>query len=224
MLATSATRPARLSETMRRVRLEKESAKKNCPARRNQPSGRRQPFSPALSSATRYRSGSSEASSWFRLGSGCVRSSNGRAAGCNAPLCNSTLLTPNGRMCQSTLPPGERRSGFLEAIADTVQGLDHLEIVVDHLELLAQPLDVAVDGAVVDIDLVVIGRVHQRVAAFYHTRPRRQRLQDQEFGHGERHRLVLPGAGMTLRIHAQQAAVECARIRLLRHGGRILGL
>jgi hypothetical protein len=28
MLATSATRPARLSETMRRVRLEKESAKK----------------------------------------------------------------------------------------------------------------------------------------------------------------------------------------------------
>ena len=32
-----------MSETMRRVRLEKESAKKNCPARRSQPSGRRQP-------------------------------------------------------------------------------------------------------------------------------------------------------------------------------------
>src|SRR5580765_4548115 len=179
MLATRATRPARLSETIRRVRLEKERAKKNCPARRNQPSGRRQPFSPALSSATRYRSGSSEASSWFRLGSGCVRSSNGRAAGCDAPFCSSTLFTPNGRKCQSALPPAERRSGFLEAIADAVQRLDHLEIVVDHLELLAQPLDVAVDGAVVDIDLVVIGGVHQRVAAFHHPGPGRERLQDQ---------------------------------------------
>ena len=37
-----------MSETMRRVRLEKESAKKNCPARRSQPSGRRQPFSRGL--------------------------------------------------------------------------------------------------------------------------------------------------------------------------------
>ncbi|WGR94319.1 hypothetical protein MTX20_08480 [Bradyrhizobium sp. ISRA435] len=45
MLATSATSPARLSETMRRVRLENDSAKKNWPARRSQPSGRRQPFS-----------------------------------------------------------------------------------------------------------------------------------------------------------------------------------
>ena len=38
------------------------------------------------------------------------------------------------------------------------------------LELLAQPLDVAVDGAVVDIDLVVVGRIHQGVAAFHHAR------------------------------------------------------
>src|SRR3954465_5794141 len=151
MLATRATRPARLSETIRRVRLEKERAKKNCPARRNQPSARPQSASPALSSAMRSRSGSSEASSWFRLGSGCVRSSNGRAAGCDAPFCNSYASTPYGRMCQSALPPGERRSGFLEAIADAVQGLDHLEIVVDHLELLAQSLDVALDAAVADL-------------------------------------------------------------------------
>src|SRR6187401_1002245 len=224
MLATSATRPARLSETMRRVRLEKESAKKNCPARRNQPSGRRQPLSPALSSATRSRSGSSEASSWFRLESGCVRSSNGQAAGFDAPLCRFYAFYAERADVSVARPPAERRSGFLEAIADAVQRLDHLEVVVDDLELLAQPLDVAVDGAVVDIDLVVIGRIHQRVAAFHHTGPRRQRLQDQEFGHGERHRLVLPGAGMTFRIHPQKAAVERARIRLLRHGGRILGL
>ena len=53
---------------------------------------------------------------------------------------------------------------LLEAVADAVERLDHLEIVVDGLELLAQPLDVAVDGPVVDIDLIVIGRIHQRVA------------------------------------------------------------
>src|SRR5439155_17293068 len=135
MLATRATRPARLSETIRRVRLEKESAKKNCPARRNQPSGRRQPLSPGLSSATLRCSRSSEASSWFRLESGCVRSSKGRAAGCDARFVVPS--TPNGRMCQSAHPPEKRRSGFLEAIADAVQRLDHLEIVVDHLELLA---------------------------------------------------------------------------------------
>jgi hypothetical protein len=38
------------------------------------------------------------------------------------------------------------------AVADAVEGLDLGELVVDDLELLAQPLDVAVDGAVVDID------------------------------------------------------------------------
>src|SRR5438874_12040138 len=135
MLATRATRPARLSETIRRVRLEKESAKKNCPARRNQPSGRRQPFSPVLSSATRSRSGSSEASSWFRLESSCVRSSKAEL-----PVVMRRFViprsTPNGRMCQSALPPGKRRSGFLEAIANAVQRLDHFELVVDYLELL----------------------------------------------------------------------------------------
>src|SRR3981189_2202090 len=60
-----------------------------------------------------------------------------------------------------------RKSGFLEAVAHTVQGFDHLEIVVHDLELLAQPLDVAVDGAIVDIDLIVIGRATQGVAAFH---------------------------------------------------------
>src|SRR5665213_3032333 len=40
-------------------------------------------------------------------------------------------------------------------------------LVVDDLELLAQAFDVAVDGAVVDINLVVIGRIHQGVAAFH---------------------------------------------------------
>jgi hypothetical protein len=49
---------------------------------------------------------------------------------------------------------------------------------------------VAVDGAVVDIDLIVIGHVHQLIAAFHEAGPLRQRLQQQELGHGQRH--VLP--------------------------------
>src|SRR5579875_811107 len=82
-------------------------------------------------------------------------------------------------------------TSLLEAIADAVQRLDHLEVLVHELEFLAQPLDMAVDGAVVDIDLIVIGGVHQRIAALHDAWPLRQRLQDQEFGNGQRHRLVL---------------------------------
>src|SRR3954452_24097698 len=70
---------------------------------------------------------------------------------------------------------GARASGFLEAGADAVGRLRQPDLVVADLELLAQPLDVAVDGAVVDIDLVVIGGVHQRVAALHHAGPGRER-------------------------------------------------
>src|SRR5215510_2276363 len=68
---------------------------------------------------------------------------------------------------------------LLEAIADAVKGLDDVEVVVCLLELLAQPLDVAVDGAVVDVDLVVVGGIHQRVARLDHARTCGERLQDE---------------------------------------------
>ena len=77
----------------------------------------------------------------------------------------------------------------------------------------------AVDGAVVDIDLVVIGRVHQRVAAFHHAGAGGERLQDEELGDRQGDRLVLPGAGMALRIHAQQAALEHLGVGFLRRRG-----
>jgi hypothetical protein len=67
---------------------------------------------------------------------------------------------------------------FLESVADAVQGLDHFKIRLDHLELFAQPLDVALDGAVVDIHLIVVSRIHQSVAALDYARPGRQRLQN----------------------------------------------
>jgi hypothetical protein len=52
---------------------------------------------------------------------------------------------------------------------------------------------VAVDRAVVDVDLVVIGDIHQGVAAFHHAGTGGDRLQDQELGDREGDRLVLPG-------------------------------
>jgi hypothetical protein len=114
---------------------------------------------------------------------------------------------------------------LLEAIADAIERFDHLEIVSrpqSVVELLAQALDVAVDGAVVDIDLIVIGRIHQRVAAFHDAGALRQRLQDQELGDGQRDRLALPGAGVALRVHAQQAALQRLGVGFLRRGGGIL--
>src|SRR5271165_4167469 len=80
-----------------------------------------------------------------------------------------------------------RASLFLEPIADAIKGLDHLELVIDNLEFLAQPLDVAVDRAVIDIDLIVIGRVHQSIAALDDAGSRRERLEDQEFGDRQSH-------------------------------------
>src|ERR1700749_3556547 len=174
MLATSASKPAIFSETMRRVRLENESVNRNCPARLSQLSGRCQPFRTGFSAATSSMAKDDVAFSAVSLESGCVRSSNR-----HPPAKPPTHPTPIGSRRQRA-PRAPRLTCFLETVSDAVQRLDHLEIVAHHLELLAQPLDVAVDGSVVDIDLVVIGRVHQRVAALHHTRARRQRLQDQE--------------------------------------------
>ena len=46
----------------------------------------------------------------------------------------------------------ERIQTFLVPVPDAVQRFDLGEVGIDFLELLAQALDVAVDGAVVDID------------------------------------------------------------------------
>jgi hypothetical protein len=91
-------------------------------------------------------------------------------------------------------------------------------------EVHAQPLDVAVDGPVVHILLIDIGCVHQGVAAFHHPSPARQRLQDEKFSDGERHRLVFPGARMPFRAHAQLAAfdhwqVGCHRNPIVKEAG-----
>src|SRR5476649_2687345 len=111
---------------------------------------------------------------------------------------SASALKP--RMRQVRAEKCGKRPLFAITIADAIQRLDGVEIVGHRLELLAQPLDVAVDGAVVDIDLVVIGRVHQTVAAFDKAGTLRQRLQDQEFSDRQPDRLALPGAFMPLGI------------------------
>src|SRR5262245_18448458 len=106
---------------------------------------------------------------------------------------------------------------FYKTITDAIKRLNHLEIVVNYLEFLARPLDVAVDRAVVDVNLVIVRGVHQRVAAFDHARTSLERLQDEKFGDRESDGLALPGAGMSLGVHTQLAALQdLCRIDLLR--------
>src|ERR1700761_4464341 len=234
MLATRNRSPAILSETMRRVRLENDSVNRNWPARVSSRSGRRHFLTCRVSAATPSSCAeSSRAPSWaFTPGLGWVRSSTGdhcvRWFGADRILPQTGAQVSAASHARKYKPRTKYRRGvpqpvssFLEAVADAVERFDHLEIVVDHLELLAQPLDVAVDGAVVDIDLVVIGRIHQRVAALHHAGTGRERLQDQEFGDGQGHRLVLPGASVALGIHPEQAAVERLGVIFLRGCRRI---
>src|SRR5579871_5182777 len=82
------------------------------------------------------------------------------------------------------------RSDLAVAVTDAIERFDGVEVSVDLAELLAHALDVAVDGAVVDVDLIIVGRVHQVVAALHEPRTLRQRLQQQELGDGESHRLA----------------------------------
>src|SRR3984893_13284428 len=98
------------------------------------------------------------------------------------------------------------RSAVAVSITDAIEGFDLAELGIDRLELLAQPLDVAVDRAVIDIDVLAIGRVHQLVAVLDVARTLRQGFEDQELGHGQLDRVALPGALMTRRVERHLAA------------------
>src|SRR5712691_792663 len=174
MPTTSASRPATLRNRMRQVRLEKLWVMKNCHARR----GRLLRSTATASSAGAFTPTSADddanavrSSTWSR-----------QSVSCTLRLARFDSI-PQWRRSRQ----GPSRSGLLEPVADAVECLDHVERFVDRLELLAQPLDVAVDRAVVDIDLIVVGGVHQRVATLDHARPARQRLQDQELGDRQGH-------------------------------------
>src|SRR5579862_8083244 len=102
----------------------------------------------------------------------------------------------------------EARSGFAVAVTDAIEGFDRIELRVDLAELAPHALDVAVDGAVVDIDLIVVGRVHQVVAAFDEAGALGQGLQEQELGHGQLHWPVVPQAVVPRGIEGQPPALD----------------
>src|SRR5258707_200997 len=160
MPMTSASSPARLRRTIRRVRLEGPWRATKSRMRRTTP-GRRGDASPGRSvSPGRWASAAAEAVCTVRS-STLVISLKARRP--KAGLISRTLSQSPGAVIRGG-------SSFLEAIAHAVERLDHVEGVVNDLEFLAQALDVAVDRAVVDIDLVVVGGIHQGVATFHHAR------------------------------------------------------
>ena len=53
---------------------------------------------------------------------------------------------------------------FVVAVADAIQRCDGREIVINAAQFFAQPFDMAIDCAVIDIDLIVIGHIHQLIA------------------------------------------------------------
>src|SRR5436190_18627297 len=95
------------------------------------------------------------------------------------------------------------RSDLFEAIPDTIKRFNHVERSIDRFELSAQSFDVTVDSPVVNIYLIVIGRVHERVAALHDARTAGERLEHQKLGDGQLARLAVPRRDVTLGIHAQ---------------------
>src|SRR5258707_5346525 len=130
----------------------------------------------------------------------------GRAGAGAAPRRLNAAAIREPRPCS----PNRRRtgSGVAVSVSDAIKRFDLLEFAVDLAELAAHPLDVAVDGAVVDIDRLAVGGVHQLVAVLHMARPLGQRLQKQELGDGEVHLLALPGALVAAGIKHQLAAPD----------------
>src|SRR5258708_27266897 len=79
--------------------------------------------------------------------------------------------TAAGAASRSSGAGGCCASAISVTIDDAIKGFDLAKAGIDRLELLSQPLDVAVDGAVIDIDVLAIGAVHELVPAFHVARP-----------------------------------------------------
>src|SRR3569623_2129576 len=102
---------------------------------------------------------------------------------------------------------GPCSSSFLgKSVPHAVKRLARLELALDLPELASQPLDMAVDGAIVDIDIFLIGDVHQLVARLHHPWALGERLQDHELGNGERDVAAGPADAVPRRIHDQAAS------------------
>src|SRR4051794_2735057 len=96
----------------------------------------------------------------------------------------------------------------VETVSDAIKGLDCIEFGIAFAKLAPDPLDVAVDRPVVDIDVFVIGDVEQLVARLDHAWALSERLQDQELGDRQGDALAVPQYLVTIGIHDQPAALE----------------
>src|SRR5579862_406626 len=118
-----------------------------------------------------------------RLTSNSRRASEKRCSfsgGAQRPVRSSRRRTP--RFAAADVARGDA-SPFLVPVADTVERLDLREIRIDGFQLLAQPLDVAVDGPVIDEDVLAVGCIHQLVTILHMSRACCERFEDEELGH-----------------------------------------
>src|SRR5688572_5405197 len=93
------------------------------------------------------------------------------------------------------------RSLFVrEAITGAIERFDSIELRIDLPEFAPDALDVAVYGAIVDIDVVLISGIHQLVARLHDAGALRQRLEDQELGDGQRHVDAAPRHAVPRRV------------------------
>src|SRR5579859_1769010 len=102
------------------------------------------------------------------------------------------------------------RSGFAVSVSDAIERLDCVELWINVAELLAHAFDVAVDGAIIDIDLIVVSRVHQVVATLHKSGPLSQRLKQQELRDCQFHGPAFPEAVVASRIERELAALDGA--------------
>src|SRR5882762_11307727 len=106
---------------------------------------------------------------------------------------------------------------FLEPVAHPIERFDHVERIYGLLEFPSQSLDVTVDCTIIYINLIIVGGIHQGVAAFDHAGTPREGTQP-----------ALPGKAARARRSKRGSAIARSRARRSirpwrRTGSRISG-
>src|SRR5579871_3108657 len=127
---------------------------------------------------------------------------------------------PGSRQRGSSSRGGAAASGLAVTVTDAIERFDRVELRVHLAEFAPHALDVAVDGAVVDVNLIVVSGVHQVIPALHETRALRQRLQQQKFGDRQLDRLAVPQAVVPRRVQREASAAD----RLAWRGRRCAGI
>src|SRR5690606_205091 len=135
-----------------------------------------------------------------------------RPCRCSAEWSNAdgALATRAGR--------SEERSGSAVAVSDAIERFDLSEFGINRLELSSEPFDVAVDRAVVDVDVLAVCGIHELVAALHIARPYGEGPEEQKFRDGQRNRLAVPTAEMTSAVEQQLSANDRLVARLVAAG------